>query len=158
RVALRTEQHPRPRRPATAPRSLRVCSHADLADPDRILLLVDLDAVPEHQAVRDRVAVRDPAVAIGTGRAALGAEELLVHVRAVVLPPVRARDDGETGPDPAGALREAVTLPRVRDRSLRRHHQPLADVRRRHRARVRETRDPDDAVLAKLHAHAPERP
>src|SRR5262249_21972252 len=147
----------RPGGAAPAPRALRVGPNSDLADADRVLLLVDLDAVAEHQAVCDGVAVRHPSVAVRPGGPALRAEELLVHVRAVVLPPVDARDDREARADAARTLGETEALPGGGDRPLRRHHEPLADVRRRDRARMRKARDPDDAVLAQVDAHASER-
>ena len=157
RIALRAERHPRARRAAPSAGTLRVGPDPHLADSDRVLLLVDLDAVAEHQPVRDRVAVGDPAVVLRACRSALRAEELLVHVRARALAPVVAGDDGEARADAAGAFGEAVAVPGVGDRALRRDHQPLADVRRRDRARMREARDADHAVLAQLHLHAPER-
>src|SRR5439155_909190 len=58
---------------------------------------------------------------------------------------------------PARALGAPVAGPVVGDRLLRLHNEPLADVRRRDRARVREARDADDAVLAQLDGDAPER-
>ena len=92
----------------------------------------------------------------GPGGAALRAEELLVDVGVVALAPVGARDDGEAGADAARALGQAVAGPGVRDRALGRDDQPLAHVRGGHRARVREARDADDAVLAQLDLHAAE--
>src|SRR5581483_2728852 len=132
----RPERDPRPGRAPAPAGTLRVGPDPDLADADRVLLLVDLDAVAEHQPVRDGVAVRDPAVVLRARGAALRAEELLVHVRAAVLAPVDAGDDGEAGADAACALGETVALPRLGDRPLGRDDEPLADVRRRDRARV----------------------
>ena len=156
RIPLRPVRDPRTGRSSTPACALGVGSDANLVDSDRILLLVDLDAVTEHQPVGNGVAVGDPPVVLRPSRAALGAEKLLVDVGAALLPPVRPRDDGEARPDTTGALRQAVAVPRVGDRALRRHHQPLPYVRRRHRARVREARNADHAVLAQPHLHAPE--
>ncbi len=155
-VVLRAVGDAEAGRAAAAASPFRVGAGADLGDADRVLLLVDLDAVAEHQAVGDRVAVGYPAVDFRSGRAALRAEELLVDVRIIVLAPVVAGDNREARPDAARSLGQPIAVPGVGEGLLRRDHQPLADVRRRHRAGVGEARDTDHAVLAQPHVDAAE--
>ena len=138
RVVLGPVGHARAGSAPAPARALRVDANPELAHPDRVLQLVDLDGVAEHEAVRDGVAVGEPAVVLRAGRPALGAEELLVHVAVVALAPVGAGDDGEARADPAGALGQAVAGQRVGDRLLRRDDEALADIRRGDRAGVRE--------------------
>ena len=59
-------------------------------DVDRVLLLVDLDAVVVEEPRDDRQHVGRPAVSFGTAGSSAPAEEELVDVRRVVQPEIKA--------------------------------------------------------------------
>src|SRR5215208_7507502 len=141
----------------TTTSTLRVGTDPNFGNPNRVLLLVDLNTVPEHQPIGHGVAVGDPTVDLRAGGATLRAEEFLVDIGLVILAPVDARDDGIAGTDPTRPFGEPVAVPGIRECFLRSHHEPLSDIGGGHRARVGKSWDADHAILAQANIDAAKR-
>ena len=136
------------RRAAMAAGAGRVGDEAERLHPERMLQLVDLDAVAVHQARDHRDRVIDPAVRGRARRAAVGREHHAVDVARVVAPVVLAREHRHAGAEPGAAFGEAMAVAELGERRLRDVDEPLRHVGGRGRAAVREHRRGHHAVLA----------
>ena len=105
----------------------------DRMETNRVLLLINLDAISIADSAGYRQQIRDPSVAMCGGGSSVVADEKLIHVRISVTTPIVARDYCITGSHPQSAFGHAEPITDFRKSCLSGVDQPVADVGRSNR-------------------------
>ena len=106
----------------------------DRMETNRVLLLVNFDAVPIADSAGYRQQIRDPSVAMCGGGSSVVADEKLIHVRISVTTPIVARDHCIAWSHPQSAFGHAEPVADFRKSSLSSIDQSVADIGRSNRA------------------------
>ncbi len=144
------------RRAAIPARSGDILRDTELLNENRVLELVDFDAVSVHQTRHHRHSIGEPSVRGWRARATVVAEDHLVHVGRVVAARIRSRNDADARAHPQTTFGDPVAIAELCECTSDGVYEPIGNVRRSHGTTVREARDPHGAVLSKLDVDASE--